>query len=78
VTYFNGLGKETRRKVLAVLGTGGSGDVWNTVDTGAKATTEPEEQRWSSMFTYDERSNVSTATDARGVKTTLSYSTGGS
>jgi RHS repeat-associated protein len=40
---------------------------------GELATTEPENERWSDVFTYDKRSNKISHTDARGVKTNFSY-----
>lgn len=40
---------------------------------GERATTEPADNRWSHVLTYDERSNMVTRTDARGVRTTYNF-----
>jgi RHS repeat-associated protein len=67
---YDSLGRRTHQKLAEATAT--------LNNAGAKATTEPEDQRWSTVFTYDDRSNLTTHTDARGVKTNLSYSNGGS
>ena len=40
---------------------------------GERATSEPENERWSDVFTYDVRSNMTSRTDTRAVKTQFSY-----
>lgn len=42
-------------------------------NSGERASTEPASERWSNVFTYDERSNVTSSTDARGVRTLFSF-----
>jgi RHS repeat-associated protein len=66
---YDSLGRKTHQKLAETTATLNS--------AGVKATSEPEDQRWSTVFTYDDRSNLTSQTDARGVKTNFSYSNGG-
>lgn len=40
---------------------------------GEVATSEPADERWSDVYKYDERSNIVSHTDARGVRTSYDY-----
>lgn len=40
---------------------------------GEVATSEPANERWSDVYKYDERSNIVSHTDARGVRTSYDY-----
>lgn len=65
---YDSLGRLTHQKLAEATATLNS--------AGNKATNEPESERWSDVFTYDQHSNMLSRTDARGVKTLLNYSDG--
>jgi len=62
---YDALGRLTHQKLAETEAT------LNNV--GEPATNEPEAERWSDVFSYDERSNMITRTDARGVRTSFRY-----
>jgi RHS repeat-associated protein len=62
---YDSLGRLTHQKLSEAAAT------LNNI--GEKATGESENERWSDVFTYDQRSNMISRTDARGVRTIFSY-----
>jgi RHS repeat-associated protein len=66
---YDSLGRQTQQKMAEATATLNS--------AGERATSEPDNERWSDVFTYDSRSNVTSHTDARGVRTVFSYQVAG-
>lgn len=62
---YDALGRLTRQKLAEAEAT--------LNKDGERASSELPDDRWSDVFTYDERSNLITRTDARGVRITYSY-----
>ena len=62
---YDGLGRMTHQKLAEKEATLNLAGQWTT--TGSP------DDRWSDVYTYDERSNIITHTDARGVKTNFNY-----
>lgn len=67
---YDALGRLTHQKLAETQATLNLSGQWSTAGT--------EADRWSEVFVYDERSNLISKTDARGVKTIYKYKdTGG-
>lgn len=62
---YDSLGRLTQQKLAEASATLNS--------AGERVTTEPDSERWSDVLTYDAGSNVTSHTDARGVRTVFSY-----
>ena len=62
---YDSLGRLTQQKLAETEATLNLAGQWSTVGTAS--------DRWSEVFTYDERSNLISKTDARGVKTIYKY-----
>jgi RHS repeat-associated protein len=62
---YDSLGRLTHQKLAETEATLNLSGQWDT--------TTNVNDRWSEVFTYDERSNLISKTDARGVKTTFKY-----
>lgn len=62
---YDSLGRLTQQKLAEIEATLNLAGQWSTAGT--------PNDRWSDVFTYDERSNLISRTDARGVKTVFSY-----
>ena len=62
---YDSLGRLTQQKLSETEATLNLSGQWSTAGTA--------NDRWSEVFTYDERSNLISKTDARGVKTIFKY-----
>ena len=62
---YDSLGRLTHQKLAETEATLNLAGQWDT--------TSNVNDRWSEVFTYDERSNLISTTDARGVRTTLKF-----